>query len=375
MLRFVPGIVAAFVALVGAVTLFASADAQSAPSGPALETPEATLAAALHCPDSLANLARNPVLLVPGTGLNGGENWDWSYGPALKAAGFTTCTVDLPGAGMGDIQVASEYVVFAIKKMAKDSGDKVAVVGYSQGGLEPRWALKYWPELRQLVSDYVGIAPASHGADTAAQLCGLPAGCGPSILQMSPGSKLLKALDTGPQAFGPVDYTVIYSTTDGTVIPPAAMSPITASPGVNVSNISVQSLCPASTLVHISVPADGTVYAIVLDALLRPGAADASRIGKEVCGSYVPGVTADIAAAKAIELNGIAFGRVLGYPAAKAEPALKAYAAAPAAPNTGNTVGGQAGRAEQAWLELGAIVALTAVLAVFGTRRAVLRRR
>ena len=258
---------------------------------------------------------------------------------------------------MNDIQVASEYVVYAIKKMAADSGDKVAVVGYSQGGIEPRWALKYWPELRSLVSDYVGIAPASHGADGAAGLCSLPAGCGPSILQMSPGSKFLKALDSGPQAFGPVDYTSIYSNTDGTVTPPAERSSLTATAGVNVSNISIQSICPTSATVHIGIPADGVVYALVLDALLRPGAADASRIGKDVCGTFVPGVTAAIASAKEAELNGLAYPRVLGFPAAKAEPALKPYTAAPLPPNTGNS----AGDAESmVWWQLTAFVLLAA---------------
>ena len=65
-------IVAAFGVLGSVAT---SATAQSAPAGPTLETPEATLAAALHCPASLKDAARNAVLLVPGTGLNGGENW------------------------------------------------------------------------------------------------------------------------------------------------------------------------------------------------------------------------------------------------------------------------------------------------------------
>jgi hypothetical protein len=260
---------------------------------------------------------------------------------------------------MGDIQVAAEYVVFAVKKMAADTGGKVSVVGYSQGGLDIRWALKYWPEIRPLIDDFVGIAPANHGADSAAALCGLPAGCGPSIRQMSPGSRLLSALDAGPQVFPGISFTMIYSNTDGTVIPPAQRSSLTGA-----SNISVQSICPASTVDHISMPADGVAWALTVDALLRPGPADASRVGSNACGTFVPGVTAEIAAAKATELNGLAFPRVLGYPAS-AEPPLKAYAAAPLPPATGNTARTDA---SSTWA-LAAVVAGLALLAV--RRRAI----
>jgi len=347
-----------FLSLFAAAVLFAAvavgtASAQSSPSGPALETPAATLAAALHCPGTLKDGNRPPVLLVPGTGLLGPENWDWGYGPALRALGIESCTVDLPGAGMGDIQVAAEYVVYGVKQMAAETGGKVSVVGYSQGGLDIRWAIKHWPEIRPLIEDFVGIAPANHGADSAAALCGLPAGCGPSIRQMSPGSKLLTALDAGPQVFPGISFTTVYSNTDGTVIPPGPRSSLTGA-----SNISVQSICPASTVNHISMPADGVAWAVTIDALLRPGPADASRIGPGVCGTFVPGVTAETAAAKAQELTGLAFPRVLGYPPA-AEPALKAYAAAPLPPATGNT-GPESSGALAAWAFVACGLALLA---------------
>jgi hypothetical protein len=123
---------------------------------------------------------------------------------------------------------------------------------------------------------------------------------------------------------------MIYSNTDGTVIPPAPRSSLTGA-----SNISVQSICPASTVTHINMPSDGVAWALTLDALLRPGAADASRVGASACGTFVAGVTAEVAAAKEQELTGLAFPRVLGAPPS-AEPPLKAYAAAPLPPNTGN---------------------------------------
>jgi len=128
---------------------------------------------------------------------------------------------------------------------------------------------------------------------------------------------------------------MIYSESDGTVTPPATRSSLPAVAGVNVSNVSIQSICPTNKTVHIGIPADGVVYALVRDALLRPGAADPSRIGKDVCGTFVPGITPAAAAEKETELTGLAFPRVIGYPGGKVEPALKAYASAPLPPNTG----------------------------------------
>lgn len=330
-------VIASFGALTHALP---SATAQT-PAGPALETPEATLAAALKCSGPLASVNRDPVLLVHGTAVTADENWAWGYVPALTGAGFAACTVELPDAAMGDIQVSSEYVVHAIRKMAQEGGRKVAVIGFSQGGLEPRWALRYWPELRQLVSDYISMATPHTGADTAAFLCGLGP-CSAGIHQMVPGSRFLQTLNKGAQAWAPVDYTSLYSLTDDVVTPPAARSTITPAAGVNIANIAVQQVCPASTVKHVAGAADGVYWALVMDALLRPGPADASRVSNGVCGSYVPGVTGATAEQKTTEIANAAGGRIVAYPTVPAEPALKAYAAAdapgvaPGPPATGN---------------------------------------
>lgn len=370
-MRLLIGLVAIVLGAGALAQVMPPARAQS--TGPALELPEETLAAHLHCDTPLTNLSRDPVLLVPGTGLDGSENYEWGYQPALAAAGFASCTVDMQDAGMGDIQTSAEYVVFAIREMAQESGRKVAVIGYSQGGLEPRWALRYWPDLRALVSDFVGLAPAHHGADTAAAVCGLATGCGPSIRQMSAGSRFLQAIDNDAQVWAPVDYTVIYSLTDGVVIPPAERSSLVATPGVNVANIAVQDVCPASGLVHIGFPSDGTAFALVLDALLRPGPAEASRVSSAVCGSLATGVSAEVAAAKAEELGALATGRIFGYPPAATEPGLRAYAvadapaaSAPAPPSTGS---GTAPAPASAAVLLFAVVACLAPAAAFALIR------
>ncbi len=307
--------------------------------GPELTEPLSELQAALHCPPSFGWAVRGPVLLVPGTGLTGPENWDWSYAPALRAAGFDVCTVDTKDFGNADIQETAERVVFAIRQMHAVTGERVAVVGYSQGGLNIRWALKFWPGLREKVSEVIGLAPANHGTDAAAAFCAAGA-CPAAIWQMVPGSRLIQAVNAGGETVAGVDWTVIYSQTDDVVIPPAERSSLQAVPGARVRNIAVQEVCPDSGLLHIQFPADGAVYALVLDALLNDGPADPSRVSQDVCGTFVPGVTAEIAAAKAEELGGLAFRRIGGGAMLTAEPPLRPYAESvlpPAAQEPGAT--------------------------------------
>src|SRR3954464_7128992 len=112
-----------------------AASARADDSGPPLSVPAAELAKALDCPKSLAGAALAPVLLIPGTNLEPKANYDWNYEPALSAAGIPWCAVTLPRYAMGDIQVAAEYVVHALRGMSAAAGRRVSVIGFSQGGM------------------------------------------------------------------------------------------------------------------------------------------------------------------------------------------------------------------------------------------------
>jgi triacylglycerol esterase/lipase EstA (alpha/beta hydrolase family) len=46
---------------------------------------------------------------------------------------------------LNDIQVSSEYVARAVQLMHRKTGEKVDVLGHSQGGLQPRWAIRFFP--------------------------------------------------------------------------------------------------------------------------------------------------------------------------------------------------------------------------------------
>src|SRR5215217_7979809 len=152
-------------ALVGAA-MAAPAPVGAATHEPVYHVPRADLKAALHCPATFIS-NRQPVLLVHGTFAHGQENYGWNYLPELGERGFDACYVDLPNRAVDDIQLASEYVVFALRKIHNLTGKRVDILGHSQGGLEPRWALRWWPSLQTITSDLVTIATPNHGTGSA----------------------------------------------------------------------------------------------------------------------------------------------------------------------------------------------------------------
>ena len=314
-------------------------DAQARPpvqteQGPALETATATLAAALHCPPAMSGLERDPVLLVQGTSMDGPSNWSWNYLLALPAAGFATCYVELPAFALGDVQVASEYVVYAIKEINRLSGRRVATIGYSQGGLEPRWALRWWPELRRLVSDSITLATTHHGTGVidAGNLCATA--CTPAVWQQRPGSELLRALNSGGETFDGIDYTAIHTTADLTVVPQPEASSLRPSGG-RVTNVGLQDICPDHGPIsgpngHRTIIADPIAFALVMDALTNDGPADPARINSMVCEQVVMPGAAPTTVEELTLWLAAAFGpnaaRSAAHPTLTAEPALKSYA-------------------------------------------------
>ena len=258
-----------------------------AAEGPALETPEATLRAALHCPAAFADTAREPVLLVHGTFSTPEQNWGWSYVPALTTKGFDVCTVTLPSKSTGDIQVQSEYVVFAIREIASRSGRRVDVVGASQGTLQPRWAVKWWPDVRAAVDDIVMLAGPHHGTSLAGTS---PLGrCFDACWQMRPGSDFLNSLNAGDETPGDLSYTSVFTTFDELVVP---QLPTSTSALDGAANFRVQDLCPGRPTEHGSLStSDAVGYALTVDAFTHPGPADRARFERTVCSQWMgPGM-------------------------------------------------------------------------------------
>ena len=301
--------------------------------GPALSPPQADLAAALQCTAGVAGAARDPVLLVPGTTVSPQE-FTWNWEPALTAIGRPYCTINLPGNSMGDIQVAGEYVVYAVRAMHAMSGRRVVILGHSQGGMVGRWALRFWPDTRALVSQVIGMSPSNHGTIDADAICAT--GCAPSIWQQRDTSAFVPALNSYQETFPGIAYTNIYSHTDEVVVPNTSDSGSSALHGGGgaITNVAIQQICPLDVSEHLAVGTyDNVTYQLALDALTHGGPADPSRIDSSVCTQLLmPGVNPLTFAVDYGSTLAQVATTLATYPHVSAEPALACYVTASCTP-------------------------------------------
>jgi triacylglycerol esterase/lipase EstA (alpha/beta hydrolase family) len=295
--------------------------------GPPLNVPAAMLQQALSCSGSVAGAARNPILLVPGTDLDPGPNYSWNYERAFAALHWPYCAVTLPDHTTGDIQTAGEYVVYAMRTMARLSHRQVDVLGYSQGGMLPRWALRFWPDTRPLVHDVVSIDPSNHGTLDADATC--QGQCSAADWQQASSAHFMSALNSFAETFAGIDYTVIFSHTDEIVVPnfDASGSSALHTGSGTIANIAVQQICPNDASEHLAMGSyDAVGYALAVDAFTHEGVADPSRIPATVCAQpFQPGVDpSTFASDYGNYLNAIGQAQE-GAPQVSAEPPLQCY--------------------------------------------------
>ena len=246
-----------------------------ATSGPPLTLSTATLAAATHC-DAGATAHHHTVLLVHGTGATDDEAWSWNYEKALPTAGFGVCTVTLPDRALGDFTVAAQYAVYAARQAFRVSGQKIGILGHSQGGLMAVWIAKFWPDVAQHATDVIGLAANVRGTQLANTLC-TAGSCSPIAWQMRRGSHVTNAATNAPLPTT-TSFTSIGSQTDEVVYPQPTVSSF---PGVDA--VMVQSICPERVVDHGLLLSDAVAYQLVLDALTHDGPANTVRIDRSAC--------------------------------------------------------------------------------------------
>ena len=306
------------------LTFAVAADAK----GPRLSVSEATVREAMVCNGKLADGKRAPVLLIHGTFADSDINWRWNYQKVLpELRDQTACTVDLPEVASGDIQASTEYVVRAIRFMAERSDRRVAIISHSQGGLEARWALKWWPDLRRLVSDVVMLVPPNHGAVFTDNFCDDPGSCAAALYQMRSDSNFLAALNSGRHTYGRVSLTSIVTTDDQVfVLPEQGRLGWSTSRSADVA---LQDLCPDHQAQHNDLPFDGPGWFIAIDALDHRGPASLSRIDQATAcaDDTMPGVDRAYANERLAGYSATLAG-YLGPsgPKAEGEPPLARYA-------------------------------------------------
>ncbi|HEX3706521.1 MAG TPA: hypothetical protein VHV76_07795 [Mycobacteriales bacterium] len=297
--------------------------------GPALDVPKALLAKSLHCSANLRTSHHEPILLVPGTTVTPAVEYSWTYERAFNQLRLPWCAVTLPNSAMSDIQTAGEYIVYSIRTMHAATHRKVQIVGHSQGGMVPRWALRFWPDTRAMVDDMIGMAPSNHGTVDAFALCPPVGGCAPALWQQEFDSPFIDALNSGAETFAGISYTDIYTIEDEVVVPnlsDAGSSSLHTGAG-SIANISVQSVCPGHVTDHLLIgTVDPVAYALVMDALTHRGPADPARIGKSVCGEQLqPGVDPTAFAANLTKASAYLGETLALSPHVSSQPKLASY--------------------------------------------------
>jgi triacylglycerol esterase/lipase EstA (alpha/beta hydrolase family) len=236
---------------------------------------------------------------------------------------------------MEDIQVAGEYVVYALRMMSRFEGHgkarKVQIIGYSQGGMVPRWALRFWPDTRKLVDDDVGLDASNHGTITAESSC-QKEGCAPAIWQQRNTSAFIAALNSYQETFPGISYTEVYTQEDEIVVPNLNEegSSSVHTGGGQIANIAVQEVCPGHKADHLAMGSyDPVGYALALDAVTHAGPAEKARIAITVCAeAYQPGVNPETFATEDAKYNQEIFETFATYPHVASEPPLKCYVTA-----------------------------------------------
>jgi triacylglycerol lipase len=210
----------------------------------------------------------HPVVLVHGTFFNMAMSWDL-IAPALEKQGYCVFALDYGNQATGDIPTSALELKAFIKKVVAATGvRKVALVGHSQGGMMPRYYLRFLGGTRH-VSELIGLAPSNHG--TTQPLAPVVGPVCKACVQQEVGSAFLKKLNAGDETPGKVSYTVIETRYDEVVTP--YTSAFLAS-GPRTTNILLQDDCPLDLVEHVSIIYDPVALQWIENALGRSGPAD-----------------------------------------------------------------------------------------------------
>jgi hypothetical protein len=114
--------------------IFPQADSRDAP----FSMTEGQLRAVIHTPLSFKyGKGSQPIILVPGTGSIGYLTFIGNYIPLLQKTKIADPVwLKIPGFMLNDAQSNAEYIAYAINYIAGITGRQVAVLSWSQGGLD-----------------------------------------------------------------------------------------------------------------------------------------------------------------------------------------------------------------------------------------------
>ncbi len=257
----------------GALALVTAAVAAIAPAAasadvtdllPAVSPPGAN---DFTCRPSAAHPA--PVVLVHGTFEGAADNWA-TMSPQLKSAGYCVFALEYGDRGTGDIaQSAGQLRRFVDAVLGATGARRVSLVGHSQGGMMPRYYIKFLGGATK-VDDLVGLAASNHGTTNPGAFVAGATVC-TACDQQRAGSDFLAHLNAGDETPGAVSYTVVETRYDEVVTPYTSAF---LAGGSNTANVLLQDACPGEVIDHHEIPNSALAFRWTLQALGRRGPAD-----------------------------------------------------------------------------------------------------
>ncbi|QIX27693.1 alpha/beta fold hydrolase [Nocardioides sp. JQ2195] len=226
----------------------------------------------------------SPVVLVHGT-FGDRKNLLENLSRGIKTAGFCVFSLDYGNRATGDIAESAKTLKKYVAKVRRATGaQKVSLVGHSQGGMMPRYYIKFLGGAK-VVDDLVGIAPSNHGTDAIGNLRPLMGLTGPILdvvcracNQQGTDSAFLRRLNAGDETPGRVSYTQITTTHDEVVVPHTSGY---LEPGRRTTNLTLQNACPRELAEHLLIPLAKPTVSWTINALKRRG--PASKTFRPAC--------------------------------------------------------------------------------------------
>jgi triacylglycerol esterase/lipase EstA (alpha/beta hydrolase family) len=250
----------------------------------------------MNVPCALTAAHPFPVVLVAGTIANENVSWQ-ALSPALADEGYcvygfnygATSATSGRFYGLGDIPTSAQTLAAFVKGVLSSThAKKVDLVGHSQGGMMPRYYMKFLGGAAK-VNMLVGLAPSNHGTTldgltTLTSLFGsnlMTGGACDACTEQLVGSTFLDKLNAGGDTQPGPKYVVIESEYDEVVTPytSAFLS------GPNAQNIVLQHQCATDYSEHLGILYDPIAQQDVLNAL---GSDDPSFV--PTCSFVPPGI-------------------------------------------------------------------------------------
>jgi len=222
-----------------------------------------------------------PVVLVHGT-LSNMEEAGSAISPLLKNNGYCVFALNYGGSpgslfqGINDAAAsAGQLSAFVDQVLAATGASQVDMVGHSQGGMLPRYYMKYLGGAAK-VHTLVALAPSNHGTTLdgttklTTELGSLGTGITSAITsactactQQIAGSPFITDLNAGGDTVPGPSYTVIETKYDE-VVTPYTSAFLT---GPNVTDILLQNVCQLDATDHLGIVDDTVALHLMLNAL------------------------------------------------------------------------------------------------------------